>query len=335
MRSSITLDTVPPSGELLLLAGTLTNQTRTPVRANRDGVGPLGMKVGTGFVDCDGGGYQPFTGEQIFVDGLVEGYNPISLCLRDAAGNTAKYVEAITVDLTAPNGFIVPNNQGTTYFTSSREVELQIVADDDVARLYAKAMPIAEGDQGGPAPAALNCDTPQNRGAAVDFSPRYIFTLPEVEGGYHILLCLYDAAGNASESFEYKSYVLDITPPFNAQIVVNSGLEITSETDLSVAVSASDSITSVEMLKLSQNDSCTGGAWEPYVPGDLGEMRRSFGSPAEIIVNVTRWSSNSAGLESDCVSDSLIGHRGSSISSVTARSSAAMPSEGIEISKSC
>ena len=205
LRSSITLDTVPPSGELLLLAGTLTNQTRTPVRANRDGVGPLGMKVGTGFVDCDGGGYQPFTGEQIFVDGLVEGYNPISLCLRDAAGNTAKYVEAITVDLTAPNGFIVPNNQGTTYFTSSREVELQIVADDDVARLYAKAVPIAEGDQGGPAPAALNCDTPQNRGAAVDFSPRYIFTLPEVEGGYHILLCLYDAAGNASESFEYQS----------------------------------------------------------------------------------------------------------------------------------
>ena len=77
------------------------------------------------------------------------------------------------------------------------------------------------------------------------------------------------------------------------------------------------------MLKLSQNDSCTGGAWEPYVPGDLGEMRRSFevsgGDNRERAISVVF--RNSAGLESDCVSDSLIVDTvGPSISSVTARS---------------
>ena len=92
------------------------------------------MKVGTGFVDCDGGGYQPFTGEQIFVDGLVEGYNPISLCLRDAAGNTANMQKRSPSTSRHQTDSLFPTIRARP-ISPVREVELQIVADDDVARL--------------------------------------------------------------------------------------------------------------------------------------------------------------------------------------------------------
>ena len=62
---------------------------------------------------------------------LNDGDRDITICLRDAAGLTNKYVESITVDTVNPSGFMTIN-QGATH-TTDNVVTVNITKSDNVS----------------------------------------------------------------------------------------------------------------------------------------------------------------------------------------------------------
>ena len=64
---------------------------------------------------------------------LSDGDRDITICLRDAAGLTNKYVESITVDTVNPSGFMTIN-QGATH-TTDNVVTVNITKSDNVSEM--------------------------------------------------------------------------------------------------------------------------------------------------------------------------------------------------------
>ena len=107
VSDSIILDTTPPAGGLPLNDGTVLRTNVVSITVNRDGNDANAFALTIGYLDCNSPALCTAIPNEVQVLNLPgEGEFEVSLCLKDNAGNTTKYVENVLIDSTAPTGLL-------------------------------------------------------------------------------------------------------------------------------------------------------------------------------------------------------------------------------------
>ena len=172
-----------------------------------------------------------------------EGTNTVYLRYRDDANNTAYTNDWIILDRTAPSGIGVSINGGAGY-TSKTAVTLTLSASD----LYLADMRVA--------------NAPSFAGASwVPYASATNWTLIAGDGTKTVYAQFRDAAGNTS-AVAQASIILDTTPPSGASVSINGGAGYTSNTAVTLSLSASDAY--LADMRFSENADFAGAGWQAY-----------------------------------------------------------------------
>ncbi len=151
--------------------------------------------------------------------------------------------DTILLDTTAPSGTISINS-GAAY-TNNLTVMLTLSASDALSGVA--QMQFSNNGSTFSAPVA--------------YATSYAWTLSGADGTKTVYVRYIDAAGNTSASFS-DTIILDITAP-TGTIVINSGMDYTASTTVTLTLSASDALSGVSQMRFS-NDGATWGTWRAY-----------------------------------------------------------------------
>jgi hypothetical protein len=190
---SVVLDTTAPGGTVLVDAGAAYALSRTVVVAIDATSDTTLMAVAEGTPACDG---LTFTTLQTSVALLLtaDGERTVTVCLRDAAGNTGRASDDIVVDTANPAGTLVISRGLTA--VNSAEVELSLAGvSADVTQ-----MAVTNGT-------LLDCATASYE----PFAATRSFTLSGGDGTRTVTGCLRDAAGRTGQVQD--TIVLDTQKP--------------------------------------------------------------------------------------------------------------------------
>ena len=271
VSDNILLDTVAPTGGVTLTNGSVVANADFAYTIQRDSIDVAQTAVGLGFLDCDAGTtvYKVYSSDEATITLPAEGEYDLSVCLRDTAGNTTKYVERVELDLTPPTGFITLND-GAAY-TSTRDVIVKLTASPDVAEVKYRNN-------------TANCDV-NNNYVPIDLATTHQLSFGD--GIKSVVACIRDAAGNATE-LDDQSITLDTLPPVplvmqsenqpnNQGVLINDGARIVNSTNVTVTLSAEEGVGSngfagsgIAEFRLSSTDACKNGNWQAWLPDANG-----------------------------------------------------------------
>ena len=274
ISDSILLDTVAPTGDLQLAGQPMTPSTILSAVVQRDSLDTTQFALAAGFLDCDAQAtnYVDYTDEPQIIDVNGEGLFSLTLCLRDAAGNTSTYEETITVDSTAPSGFITVNDGAV--FTTTKQVMVNVTASSDVVDVKVANAGLNCADNAGYQPLVL----------------AIVHDLRDGDGPKQVSACLRDGAGNTYE-VQQQSITLDSTPPkagrtiggqlAQAGILIENGTALTNVSVATLTLTAEDAKddqgsdyagSGIDAYKVSTGETCAGGLWQAWPGGGLDEI---------------------------------------------------------------
>ena len=173
---------------------------------------------------------------------LSDGDRDITICLRDAAGLTNKYVESITVDTVNPSGFMTIN-QGATH-TTDNVVTVNITKSDNVSE-----MKLVNGQ-------TIDCTA---NGSYVPVSLSVTHTLADQDGTRGISGCLRKPSGRWVQ-MEPQTIIVDSQPPrFDGVLEINNGERLTNNPTLSVSATGLDQVSKITHYSLTTGSACSAG----------------------------------------------------------------------------
>ena len=218
---SITLDTVPPQNGFVFVDGgaavSLDRDVVVTIAAPGDATQ---MAVGEGTLNCGTATFVAVatTANLTLAAGAApaEGDRVVSVCLRDAAGNAARFTDGIYVDSFDPAGTVRVDVDGDAFVRAQNVTLFVENASSDVATAA-----FANG--------TINCATATFQ----PFSTGVSFVLTVGEGAKTIAGCLRDVAGRTTTVS--ASVTLDTVPP-TAAVVVNAGAAFTAVTSVTAVV---------------------------------------------------------------------------------------------------
>jgi hypothetical protein len=259
---SLVLDTTPPEILVFQLAGgeeiitTSTVQVTLMAEDATTGIDMMSIRKGA----SQWGIWEPY-GEELQITHGSDGELRVDVRIRDRVGNTATASDTVTVDTTAP-------------YITRFEVALGLPYSQvsTVAMVFG-----AEDGLGGD----LEWSVHENGVGGVQFDPGR--SLPsggthsmewtfQEEGDRTLTLVVRDAAGHTAEAS--ATVVVDTRPPI-LTLVLNGGKEVTTSSEIPVAVDVMDETTEVTKARIKVN----GNQWGPW--SDPGAFRRVDLGPGE------------------------------------------------------
>lgn len=208
---TIVLDTTPPAPSVSINTGAIySNSVNVTARVTAP-ADAVEMATGVGDLDCDTATYAAVTWdlsspnrEDVAVTfPAVDGAQTFSVCLRDSAGLTALASDAITLDLSAPAVAITLDNDAL--YTTSATVSVAMTASVDASLMRVQAFTTVSSDP---------CSTDPSDYVAL-VSPTTV-GVPSLlgSGQRYIVVCVMDAAGNASEPAQAQITYDHLAPTF-------------------------------------------------------------------------------------------------------------------------
>jgi len=259
---SLVMDTTPPKILNFQLAGgedILTTPTVQVVVMAEDattGIDMMALKVGDG----PWGAWGPYA-EDLQVTLPSDGEFRVDVRIRDMMGNTASAFDTVTVDTTMPYITRFEVARGLAY-SQTRNVEVVFSAEDGLS-------------------SSLQWSLYEEAVGTVEFAPDRTVASGDIrtmvwtflgEGDRVLELAVRDDAGHTMEVS--ASIVVDTEPPV-LSIVLNGGEDITTVSDIPLAVSVLDVTTEVTRARIRVNSN----EWGPW--SDPGAFRRVGLGPGE------------------------------------------------------
>jgi predicted GH43/DUF377 family glycosyl hydrolase len=257
-NDTIVIDTSPPEGTLLINEGAkYTNSTTVTLRWNAtDITGVVGMMASN---DPDFQGAIWEDPMKAFSWALEEGdgVKTVYLKLRDFVGWETVLTDDIILDGTPPAASFVINQDAM--YTTTRDVTLNISIHDDNPIRYKMANAGEEWP-----------DSWRTTATPLDL-PWSLSTGPD--GIRTVRMLVMDAANN--EFTITDDIILDTTPP-EGELVLNEGAAFTNILLAAASLSASDTTSGLDRMRISESDDFTGVSWQtvkdsfqwPMPPGD-------------------------------------------------------------------
>ncbi|UCC92727.1 MAG: C39 family peptidase [Thermoplasmata archaeon] len=262
VNRTLHLDTTPPTIMLFQLAGgediitTMTFQVTVVAEDAAMGIDMMSVRLGA----SQWGIWEPYR-EDLQLSHGTDGELRVDIRIRDKVGNTATASDTITIDTTAPYITRFEVAAGLPYSQAST-VPVTFSAEDGM------------GDD-------LQWSVHEEGIGGVQFEPGR--TLPsggthsmewtfQVEGDRTLNLVVRDRAGHTAEAS--ATVVVDTRPPI-LTMVLNGGEEVTTSSEIPVAVDVMDETTEVTKARIRVN----GNQWGPW--SDPGVFRRVDLGPGE------------------------------------------------------
>jgi len=180
----------------------------------------------------------------------------------DSAGNVENPGQGVTVtvsvDTDPPTGSISIN--GGSAFTNSTSVTLTLGAADTGS---------------GVADMRICSDGTFDTEPWEPFAANRGWTLNSGEGLKEVRVIYRDAAGNASTAYTAE-ITLDVTPPAGT-VVIDGGADITHTVTVTLTLSATDSLSGVSQMQISEDGLFLTEPWEPYSTTRTWDLSSSEG----------------------------------------------------------
>ncbi len=246
--TQVTVDLDPPdSATVSIDQGNLTNSSTVDLTLTAPGDVTL-MKVANGAsIDCSSGVATPYAAS---VSGWNlnegDGTRYVSVCFRDAAGNTASSTDNIIVDAAAPVGTLTITDADPT---RTRTLTLALTASSDTEEI---AYVLGAG---------AACPAYPNPAVWSDFAATDTYQLPNISAAYVLKACFRDTAGNVGTATD--SITLDIDAPSAVDVQIAEGSPV-NDRDVTLQLSADADVTHMSIANAGSLD-CAGATYISYV----------------------------------------------------------------------
>lgn len=261
VSDTIIIDRVVPQGGVVAVTNangfSLSETVTFTISRDNNDAKSYALERGAGVV-CNNATYTTLAANQISAQlQLPEGESDVTLCLKDAAGLTNKYVTSVSVDTLDPSGFMTVN-QGALYATDSNVV-VNIVKSDGVTEMKIDSVT-----------ANLDCSKDENY---VPLDLAYTHILQATNGQHFVRGCLrkpsgrYVTMGSVGITLDTEIPVFRAIPaeaPAGLAIDLpgaDLASPLTSQTTLPIIAAGTDEFSGLTHYKLSTGDACTGGSW--------------------------------------------------------------------------
>ncbi|MBI4397860.1 MAG: hypothetical protein HY586_01910, partial [Candidatus Omnitrophica bacterium] len=236
----VTLDTIPPSGSVLINNNSAyTNQRDVTLTLSAQDA-TSGIKEMRFREDAQSwSDWQPFQAAMAMTLSETEGVHEIFYELKDNVGLISGFSDSIELDSIAPSGSILIN-EGEEYVTNSI-VRLSLTGEDFASGVESMRF-FVNGSW-----------TPWE-----SFQPKKTLSFGEDEGVQEILYELVDKAGSIFRSSD--TIIRDSIPP-TGSIQINQGDVFTYEKEVALTLTAQDATSGVNEIRFFVNGSWTD--WEP------------------------------------------------------------------------
>ncbi len=242
---SLTVDTAPPSGTIVINGGAayVTSTGVTLALSATDTLSGMGqMRFSNDGVSWSV--WEAYGTSKAWTLTSGDGTKTVYVQYRDNAGNiSGSFTDTIGLDTIAPSGTIVING-GAAYATSTG-VTLALSATDTLSGMGQMRF--------------------SNDGVSWSVWEAYgtskAWTLTSGDGTKTVYVQYRDNAGNISGSFT-DTIGLDTIAP-SGMIVINGGADYTTSTGVTLALSATDTLSGMGQMRFSNNDS-SWSTWEAY-----------------------------------------------------------------------
>jgi uncharacterized protein YjiK len=242
---SIILDTAAPTGSILIDGGATyaaSTSVLLSLSASDAGSGVDGMHFSNNGAPWSA--WEPYSGSRAWTLPSGDGSKTVYVQYRDNAGQiSSTYSDSITLDTAAPTGSILIDG-GAAYATSN-VVELTLSANDSDSGVSEMRF--------------------SNNGSTWStwepYSSSRAWTVPPGDGTKTVYARYRDNAGNTSSTYS-DDIILDTMAP-TGSILIDGGTVYATSTSVELTLSASDSGSGVDEMRLS-NDGSTWSTWEPY-----------------------------------------------------------------------
>lgn len=252
-ESAVVSDTIQvtnPDVSILINNGAkYTTETTVTLflRADRLGAGVHEMMLSNNpdFTDAE---WQPFeTSFQWNLESDSDGEQIVYAQFRDVYDVISDVVsDEIILDREAPSGSISINENDR--FTNTARVSLKLNATKDMS---------------GVTQMAVANDTSLLEITWIPYKEQVSWQLPFGDGDKVVYARFKDAAGNVSSPLT-DEITLDTTPPSSSSLIINGGSEYTTNSEVTLALSAQDNLSEVAQMRISSSDSFTGIPWQAY-----------------------------------------------------------------------
>lgn len=245
-HDSIYVDVGAPTGSITINGGSsVTNSTSAAVSLTAsDSVSDSG-ELEMSFRYCEGSSWtswESYANSKACTLSTPDAYRWVQVKYRDGAGNESSvYTDYIYLDQTAPEGSVSLN--GGDEYTASTSVNITVSATDNLIGVSAMQAKDATADWG--SWYAYSGGT-------------YSWNLPAGEGTKTVQVRYKDGAGNVS--FYEDSIKLDTAAP-SGMLFINGGAAYTNSADVSLTLSATDSVSGLANMQF-QNS--VGGGWSDW-----------------------------------------------------------------------
>jgi len=185
----------------------------------------------------------------------VEGTTTYYVKMRDYANYEGEvFVKQITYDISAPTSPVISINAGTAV-TANPDSTLTLSATDSFS-------PVTE---------IMLSEAADFSGASWEaYATSKAFTLSSADGTKTVYAKFKDAAGNISEVVS-DTIVLDTAAPAGS-IAINAGASLTNDRTLALTLSATDDLSTVTEMKISEDAAFTSATYESYATSRTYEL---------------------------------------------------------------
>ncbi|MDF1564477.1 MAG: hypothetical protein P1V51_15640 [Deltaproteobacteria bacterium] len=243
---SILVDSVAPSGSVAINGGashTRTQSVTLDITAAADVVAISVADGGT--ILCGSVTYEPFSAARAWSLPAGEGSKTVSVCLKDAAGNTASVSDAITLDTNPPSTATLTINAGAAYTTNaSGQVTLTLTTPETVT--------VAIGNE------SLDCSS-ATYGPFVN--PVNNHPLQNQDGLRTVVACFKDAAGWTVAKSD--DIILDRVDP-TVSLTIAGGAAFTTSDTVDLSLTAASDVD--EMAVVNGAIDCGAASYVSYAP---------------------------------------------------------------------
>jgi hypothetical protein len=242
---TITLDTAPPSGSIVINAGAVyanSTSVNLTLAATDAGSGVSQMQFSN--AGSIWSGWEAYAASKAWTLSGGDGTKTVYVQYRDGAGNvSSNFTDTILLDTTAPSGSIVING-GAVYATST-SASLSLSATDAGSGVFQMRF--------------SNDNATWSGWEAYAISKAW--TLASGDGVKTVYIQYSDNAGNVSTSFT-DTIILDMNPP-SGSVSINAGAAYTNSASVSLTLAATDAGSGVSQMQFS-NDGSSWSGWEAY-----------------------------------------------------------------------
>lgn len=253
---SITLDTTGPSGTLSINASNLvTNDTAVTLTINAsDALSSVAEMIVSESNTFSGAVYEPYATSRLFNLSSGNGTKTVYIRFKDSQGTeSALFSDTIVLDNTGPTGQILINS-GSAY-TGGTNVSLIISAADSFSDVSEMLLSLLSDFSGASYEA---------------YSTSKAFVLDSSEGNQTVYVKFKDSLNNESATYS-DSITLDLTSP-TGSVVIEGGSATTTSQQVTLSINATDTISSVTEMIISNNVSFTSSNWETYATTKLFDI---------------------------------------------------------------